>query len=394
MDDLATATLDVAPDVADRASSTLTIGNAAPQDVAIVSYEVSWALTDAQVSRENLATLLIEEGFKPYVPRRAPSERRNLRRAIYIWAAGRTGELLDEDDEDRADVSGRKKLIREIRTRAERGKVAPVVFALVEEFNLGSRMGLRYATAYRFRYDPALASDQEGSASGTLTVSSSAFGEMDAENERSQVLSEILPIWERQRNLYNGNDLAAILLAIVKDTQAISVESGSGIWAVPARYLGVVERLERLMVRLAGLDGAARCHLRVRENIGWARTLDALRQGALDTVLSDIRAIATSVEGLEEQSTIKPGSVQVATLAGVMTELIAVREKTKLWGEISGLRESRIDRELAAVGARAVTINTINREARQSRMAEASTALAASTVNVNGLGEGRAERLA
>ncbi len=287
-------------------------------------------------------------------------------------------------------------MVREIRARAEAGRVAPVVFALVEEISLGTRLGLRYATAYRFRYDPNInpLASQEGQNTGGLTISSSAYGDIGAEAERSQVMAEILPIWEKHKNLYNGRDVSMILMDIVKDSQAISVESGSGVWSVPARFLGVIERLESLVRQIGALPEARRAHLRVRENFNWPRTIDALRQAALDDVLSDIRAVDTKMDGLADQTKLKPGSVQAATLAGVITELQAVQQKTAAWAQISGLRDERIERDSVAVGARAVQINRLNRAARESRMAEATRVVLNPTVTVPGMGEGREERMA
>lgn len=343
--------------------------------VALLGWTISWSVTGALVARDDLVRDMTGAGFGGLVPKNPPSAKRALRRAIYEWASARSGEALFDEDALRAS-NGRARLVRPIRAGRDGadGRVAaPVIYALVEELNLGGRLGLNYATAYRFRYDPGVAGD-EGVNTGQLSVSSSAFGAFAAE-ERSAVLGQITPIWEKHKALYNGADLSDILIAIVRAARGISVESGTGVWFLPASKGAAVDGLERLVGRFG--PGA---HIRVFENVDSGRTRDSFRGAALDDVMADIRREEARMGGYEEANQEKPGSVRPATLTGLVRDLIGIREKAALYAETVGLRDERVQEGLLAVSARAVALSQANRDRREERTLGGSAPAAAVAV--------------
>lgn len=339
---------------------------ALPEGVALLGYQVSWNVQSALVSRALLEATLTEAGFKDALPKRPPTAKRALRRAIAEWAVSRGAsgdyaELFESDD--RRDTTRRKSLIREIPQRAERGQIAPVMYALVEEISLGEQMGLRYATAYRFRYRPEVGADA-ASNTGTLTVVSSAYGSV-ADDERNQVAVELAPLWEKHRDLYNGADISQLLIGIVAASSGVAVESGSGVWYIPARQGDVVDRLERA---IRGLTAGNSGHVRVYEQIDWPRTRASLAQAALDDLNAAIRATDGKLSGYADQTASNPGSVKVSTMAGVVKDLIDLRQKALLYADTVGMREERVQQDLLDLGDRARTITILNREARQQRI--------------------------
>jgi hypothetical protein len=363
---------------------------ALPEGVALLGYTASWSTGGMLVDRAALEEALTLVGLGAYLPKRPPTARRALRRAIYEWANNRAG-TAEFGEDDLADANGRKKLIREIKARAdERGQLPPIVYALVEELSLGQRLGLQYATAYRFRYDPNLPeAGQEGTNTGRLAVLMSqagGIGQIAAERERDRVLAEITPLWEKHRSLYNGADLSAILIEIVRGASGISVESGSGVWFLPVRAAQRIEQLERLVGLLRGESVSA--HFRVHENIDWPRTRRAIADAALDDLLAEVREQASRMANYEEANKEKPGSVKPTTMAGFVDELLGLQRKAKVYVETVGLRDERVDRELAAIGMRAVTLNRENRDLRQERLQATGTVVVAAQP----AGEARDER--
>lgn len=339
-----------------------------PAGVAILGYTVSWSTSSLLVDRETLVTAMTECGFKGSIPKRPPTARRALRRAIYEWAGNRTGEAIFDED-DLRDANGRKRLIREIKSsNRERGVLPPVMYALVEELNLGSRLGLQYATAYRFRYDPSatVTESDEGQNVGQLTVLASAYAP-GIEAERARVLAEITPLWEKHKSLYNGLDLSNILIEIVRANLGVSVESGSGVWYLPVGKADVVDRLEQLIATFRANPGAGSAHCRVHENIDWPRTRESLAQAAMDDLLAEIRQQEMVMAGYEADNKARPGSVKQTTMAGLVKNLIGLQEKAVVYRETVGLRDTRIEKELVAVGARAVALTKENRQLRQDR---------------------------
>ncbi len=368
-------------ELAGRAASTL------PAGVALLGYTASWSVSGLLVDRARLKEALTLCGLAEYLPKRPPTLRRVMRRTIYEWANQRVGSAAF-DENDLRESNGRKQLVREIKARAdERGLAPPIVYALVEELSLGQRLGLQYATAYRFRYDPALPGvGDEASNQGQLSVLvAGAADALGAAAERERVLGEIQPIWEKHKNLYNGADLSALLIEIVRGASGISVESGSGVWYLPVRAAALIDRLERLVGMLTSGDAAA--HFRVHENIDWPRTRAAIADAALDDLLAEVRGAAARMGDYEEANKKNPGSVKPTTMAGFVDELLGIQAKAKVYVETVGLRDDRVERELVAVGARAVTLNKANREMRAER------ALAAQSRAVAVAGEMREERL-
>lgn len=337
--------------------------NTRPEQAVLLGYEINWNVSGALVSRGDLADRLAAEGLGDHLPRRPPTAKRALRRAIAEWAAGRAG-VAFRDDEDAADISRRRKLIREIRGLADRGEAAPVLYALVEEASLGGALGLKYATSYRFRYQPPQR-DEDG-AGGQLTVTSTASGPF-ARDELSEVDAQIRPLWEKHKDLYTGADLSELLIGVVHGAAGISVEAGTGVWFVPASQEATIGKLERLVRGLAAENAGV--HLRVRENIDWPRTRAALAEAATDDILAEIARARAELERFEGQQGEKPGSVKIGTVKGLLAEFLAIQDKAALYAETVGLRRARLDEELTGLGARALDIARVTRAARATRLA-------------------------
>jgi transitional endoplasmic reticulum ATPase len=310
---------------------------------------------------------------------RPPTARRALRRAIYEWANNRAG-TAEFGEDDLADANGRKKLIREIKARAdERGQLPPIVYALVEELSLGQRLGLQYATAYRFRYDPNLPeAGQEGTNTGRLAVLMSqagGIGQIAAERERDRVLA---------------GDHAAVGEA------SLALQRRGPLGHPDRDRPGRERHLGRVGVRGSGPAGARRPAHRAagaagrppagRERVGALPGPREHRLAAHPPRHRRRRARRPAGRGpragephgqLRGGQQGEAGSVKPTTMAGFVDELLGLQRKAKVYVETVGLRDERVDRELAAIGMRAVTLNRENRDLRQERLQATGTVVVA-----------------
>jgi hypothetical protein len=337
-----------------------------PGAIKVLGYEVSWQVRDVQISRDDLKAALDAAGFGAYLPKRPPTARKALRRAINEWASTRAG-VDFADDGEAGETTQRRRLIREIPgAKAQPGEATPVIFGLVEESSLGDQLGLRYATSYRFRYRPASADEKGTTLAGTLTVVSSATGPI-ADEERSAVADELRPIWEKHKQLYSGSDVGYLLIDIIHGLTGISVEAGSGVWFVPAKWAAAVDRVEALVRALPARKGGRGTHCRVRENIDWQRTRDALADAALDDLLAELREAERQIGVREAATKDKPGSVKITTVKGILDQLTGLREKAIFYADTMGLRQQRIVDDLDKLGTRAVVVARKNRDARKAR---------------------------
>lgn len=345
-----------------------------PEGTAIIGYEVSWNTTGLLINRTSLSQLLAAAGFAEAMPKRRPTEKRALRRAITEWAELKTGEVYrsdDEDPDDRAAVRRRKKLIRQIEgaEAVDDGVVAPTVLALVQELSLGSRLELKYATSYRFSLTPPAGQETEY----RLRVSTAARGAMDnwedREEERQRVDAAIRPLWDKHKDLYTGGDVSTMLREIVHGLNGISVESGSGVYFIPVEYEGAVDRMGRFVQALAEYkETGQRPHFRARENIDWPRTRAALQEAALDQVIAEMRQAEAEVERFERQAADKPGSVKPSTARGVVMELIRIKQKAQYYEDTVGLRQGRLGGDLKGLGQRARALVGGARTTREERL--------------------------
>lgn len=359
-DTVLTPTAERVADLIARTDSPAAV-NAAPAGVALLGYEINWNVSGVLVTVDELRELLGLFGLAAYAPKQPPTERKAARRAIAEWAEGRSGKAF-VGDEDNADIVGRRRLIREV--TGGRTKNGQIVFALVEEGKLGDALSLKYGVSYRF----AIAPGPEGG-KATLTVSTEARGVIgpdereDRERERREVERQVGIAWEKHRDLYNGADVAKLLIEAVRaEGMAVAVESGSGVWFVPVEREYAVSRIEKFV---AALPGASHC--RVRENIDWPRTRAALSEAALDDLLAEVRRIETELAGMEEQTDANPGSLRATTARGLVQEMLAVKNKAAYYADTLGMRQERLDGDLNALARRAKAIAVKNTAARQER---------------------------
>jgi hypothetical protein len=337
-----------------------------PGAIKVLGYTVSWQVRDVQIGRDDLRAALDSAGFGAYLPKRPPTARKALRRAINEWASTRAG-VDFADDGEAGETTQRRRLIREIPgAKAKQGEATPVIFGLVEESSLGDQLGLRYATSYRFRYRPA-STDEGGTAlAGMLTVVSSATGPI-ADEERSAVADELRPIWEKHKQLYSGSDVGYLLIDIIHGLTGISVEAGSGVWFVPAKWAAAVDRVEAFVRALPTRKGGRGTHCRVHENIDWQRTRDALAEAAMDDLLAELREAERQIGVREAATKDKPGSVKITTVKGILDQLTGLREKAVFYADTLGMRQQRIADDLDTLGTRAVVVARKNRDARKAR---------------------------
>ena len=332
--------------------------------IKVIGYEVSWNVRDVQISRDDLKAMLDKHGFGGYLPARPPTAKKALRRAINEWASTRAG--IDFNDGDDDETTQRRRLSRQIpATKGKPGEATPVIFGLVEESALGEALGLKYATSMRFRYRPAT-SDDEGKNEGVLTVVSSASGPI-ADDERSAVADQLRPIWEKHKTLYSGAEIGYIMIDIIHGLLGISVETGSGVWYVPAKWIARVDELQKLIRALPTRKGGRGTHCRVSEKIDWVRTKEALAEAALDDLQAEIARAENDLKIRETATRDSPGSVKITTVKGIMDRLGGLREKAIFYADTMGMRNSRLMEEMDVLGTRAVVVAQENRKARKER---------------------------
>lgn len=342
--------------------------NMAPEGIRILGYEVNWNVRGVLIARETLQTILTDRGLGDFLPNKPPAPIIALRRAIAEWANNRNtaGEVFSADDGE--EVTRSRKLIREIRTKAENATTATIVLALVEEAGLGKDLSLKYGLSYRFKLTPP----QGDATTWKLSVSTESRGKIDTdeaearEDERRDVDRAIRLAWEKHRDLYNGADVSKIMIDCVAAARGFSVEAGTGVWSIPAVESAMVDRLENFVNDLRK-TGTAMPHLRVRENIDWPRTRAALADAALDSLMAEVRDAENAIKSTEKRNVEKPGSVKITTLQGFVADLTRVRAKAAFYEETLGLRQSRVTDELTKLGTRAVNLARTNKDARQAR---------------------------
>jgi hypothetical protein len=364
-----------APDAGEVASATPTpepepegeparvagISNAAPEQVKIMGYEVSYNVTGVQINRDALQDRMARAGIADFFPKKPPTEKEALRRAMAAWAKTLGSTAFDTDSE-RDDIVRQKKLIREAKsTGDEDGTARPIVMALVDEATLGMAASLKHVVSYRAKLTPPQKVG-ETTTGWTLTVSTEARGKIseaereEREEERQRVDRQIRALWEIHRNLYTGKDISELLIAIIHDAWGYSVESGTGVWFLPARAADLVERLRDFVRGLPVRDGGKAPHFRIRENFDWPNTVEALREAAQDQIMAEIRDFENSLKATTKRLDENPGSVKPTTMKEMVGQLMAVRAKATFFADITGMRQERMDAELVRLGGQAVKI--------------------------------------
>ena len=334
---MATATIDLAMPAAPTAAA---------GDLVLLGHIVSWRVRGTALGREELRGRLAAAGLERYLPPRPPSAKTALRRAIADWARERAGEAPEgadgadgDDGEDETD--GRKRLIRAVRGPSRKDRASWIIYALVEESSVVQKMGLRYATSYRFFYAP-----QPGAAEGTLRVSTAGLGEL-AEDERSQVEDELRPYWERHRQLYVAADLSRVIAAIVLDLDAAPLRDEGGSYFVPIEHAARLERLERLVQALPQPGrGAPPPRFYALEQVDLPKSRERLREAAYDALAREVREAEGNLQRFVEQDARKPGSVRARTVEALLADFLALRRKAALFAEGVGMRAERFAADL------------------------------------------------
>jgi len=184
--------------------------------LSVIGYFVWWTVSNQRISREDMQQLIDAAGIKDArgKPFRVPE-------------AQYRSSFLKAVREVRGQNKNKGILIQKIRKTAD-----AYLFGLVDEAVNEYSESLQYAHSATLRFSPH---------TGNLDVDTSHRG-FDLVKER----------YTEYKDYLNSDDVRAIVLTLLQQIPTISVRQRGGIYFVPEKFAGDVERLEALVGSLPG----------------------------------------------------------------------------------------------------------------------------------------------
>lgn len=314
----------------------------ATADLPLLGYTVVASLKGVEIDHNELLALLTPIGFAHFLPSLV-EPRTALRRAIRAWikelAANKTS-LFDEDEGE----GTKKQLIREINTR----KSQVLTLALVEENIDLEALGLSYLTNLRVFYDKK---------AKTVSLTTTDRGVTHAVTSQDrQLLSGLLPHYERYGQLHSAGDLSRMIQDIIASMNASTLRANGGIYFVPydqrdnlARLKELIE--EKLPPPKGGTNTSNLLHLPV---VDTSNAKQQLAGAAHNAFLQELEALQKDLDRFIEQS--QKGKVKRDSMVERLVKYQQAKKRVELYEQVLGMRREQVIEGLAHLEKQALAL--------------------------------------
>ena len=312
----------------------------------LLGYVVNWRLMNIRIQEPDLKTALERAGFSNHLPA-LPTPRKALRRALEAWIAERTQQQTgtppqpvttnasDEDDENQKETT----LIRVI----NKAGAEHLVFGIVSENVDFNKLGLSYGTQLRILLHKK---------TGEILCTTEADGVISAQNESTQVTTEIIPYYNEFRHLYFTDDLSKMVHAIVTSMNAVSLRKEGGVYFVPQAERHQIELAKDLIASLptSAVHQPYLLAIPVINSEGAkADVALAIHHGFLD----ELKALAADLDRFAQA---EPGSVRSETISNRLVQYQYVKEKVGMYATLLSMQQDDIVRGLETLTNKAKEI--------------------------------------
>ena len=312
----------------------------------LLGYVVNWRLMNIRIQEPDLKTALERAGFSNHLPA-LPTPRKALRRALEAWIAERTQQQTgtppqpvttnasDEDDENQKETT----LIRVI----NKAGAEHLVFGIVSENVDFNKLGLSYGTQLRILLHKK---------TGEILCTTEADGVISAQNESTQVTTEIIPYYNEFRHLYFTDDLSKMVHAIVTSMNAVSLRKEGGVYFVPQAERHQIELAKELIASLptSAVHQPYLLAIPVINSEGAkADVALAIHHGFLD----ELKALAADLDRFAQA---EPGSVRSETISNRLVQYQYVKEKVGMYATLLSMQQDDIVRGLETLTNKAKEI--------------------------------------
>ena len=306
-----------------------------------LGYVVNWRLMNIRVQESDLKTALDRAGFSNHLPT-LPTPRKALRRALEAWIAERTQQQSgipqtvttpsDQEDENQKETT----LIRVI----NKAGAEHLVFGIVSENVDFNKLGLSYGTQLRILLHKK---------TGELLCTTEADGVITAQNESSQVTSEIIPYYNEFRHLFFTDDLSKMVHAIVTSMNAVSLRKEGGVYFVPQAERHQIELAKELIASLPTTASYKPYLLAIpviNNDVAKADVALAIHHGFLD----ELKALASDLDRFAQA---EPGTVRSETISNRLVQYQHVKEKVGMYATLLSMQQDDIVKGLEALTSKA-----------------------------------------